>query len=126
MTTVEVFRVETKDSHYGPYQVANLTKEQIDILAYMAEAHNGSRNHLTPWADILLEGIEDYEYCAFTSLEQLRQWFNGWDDHLTVADFIVQAYSVPICFVRYGRDQCLFEMNKAVAGNQMTIEQVFS
>jgi hypothetical protein len=104
---VKVFRVETLDG-YGPYQSATLQRFQRNILQDMHEYHC-STDHPCPQVDPLLNSIDDDEYCGFSNMGALRDWFDGFGQDLDEAEFIVSVYQVPVSDVRVGTQQSLFK-----------------
>ena len=67
-----------------------------------------SGSHPGPCQDELLGHIDPDEHCGFATLEQLQEWFEGYESELGDLGFIVARYSVPVHIVRYGRTQAVF------------------
>lgn len=111
---VSVFRVETQRGGCGPY----VKSEHYDTLADMFEAHEDAE-HPSPKKDPYLEYIADDEYCGFSTVEALDDWFDGYHDVLAECGYVIAVYSVPYTDVRYGSQQCLFRRGDAVPSRVM-------
>lgn len=101
-----IYRVEDAKGE-GPYRGDG-------CLLEMANAHDGSTNHPSPYRD----GIRDYNIswvCGFTSLEQLRCWFKGWEKALHENGFKISVYNEDDLWVTKGRKQCVFRRSMRIA-----------
>lgn len=56
----------------------------------------------------MLEGINPDESCGFANLCDLEAWFDGYGDVLADAGYIIAVYTMPLPYVRWGMNQCLF------------------
>lgn len=99
---VSIFRVEQPRGGFGPY-----SREFESVLGAMFTQHR-SGSHPGPVQDDLLGHIDPEEHCGFATLEQLQEWFQGWERELAEAGFVMVRYSVPVHIVRYGRTQAVF------------------
>ncbi len=61
-----------------------------------------TRIHLTPYADRLLNNIQEWEVCGFADPVSLRRWFKGCLRTLQAVGFEEQQYEVPESEVRVG------------------------
>jgi len=100
MIKVSVFRVETADGS-GPYGTDN------PFIEHMNAVH-GDAEHPSPEDDPLLDGIYPDEFCGFATLNDLEEWFAGYEDVLADAGFEISVYTVPLYSVRYGLQQAVF------------------
>lgn len=99
---VSIYRVEQPRGGFGPY-----SWEYVDALDGMFADHEGGI-HVSPKQDPLLGRIDPDERCGFATLEQLQEWFDGYEADLHELGFIIARYSVPVHIVRYGRTQAVF------------------
>lgn len=99
---VSIYRVEAPRGGYGPYN-----KEHGELLEPMFEKHR-SGSHPSPRQDWILRGIQATEHCGFATREQLHEWFEGFEDLLHEAGFVLAKYVVPVFLVRYGATQAVF------------------
>lgn len=128
---MQFFRVdhatETDDKgvHVGPYSgIENFFSGITTAFDLFVFSEAISAAHIDPyhpppdWDDIY--NIHWSEYCGFSSLDDLFQWFDDyWVMKLSEHDFRVRVYEIDETFVREGRHQ-------AVAMLQFsTIEHVF-
>lgn len=109
MDMVTIYRIEDSERR-GPYCGSNetcFTGKQIVAYADLLSIFYEPERHPNPKQDSRLNGIMPYEYCAFDSVGQLRDWFRGSGHILVECGFMVNAYSVPVSSVRFGERQCL-------------------
>ena len=99
---VSIYRVEQPRGGSGPY-----SWDYADVLETMFSEHEGGI-HISPKQDDMLGHIDPDEHCGFATLDQLREWFEGWEEELASLGFIVARYSVLLPLVRYGKTQAVF------------------
>ncbi|WP_030240712.1 MULTISPECIES: hypothetical protein [unclassified Streptomyces] len=110
----------------GPYTAKGLTDAQYGALSGMGWAHSDMQ-HPCPYADHRLRGIAKEERCGFDSREALNEWFDGWTEAMSEADFLVWEYDVPDWAVRVGGlGQVVFVAEEAVeiSHHEFTPEQL--
>lgn len=71
-------------------------------------AHYDRDKYPNPYYDTGLYGINEGEYCAFGSREELDKWFYGFKKHLKEAGFRIAEYLVPEHKIRRGAKQVVF------------------
>lgn len=110
MSFTTVYRVED-DQKRGPYCGSNETQftpgQRMKYNMMLTIVSKDWNAHPTPNEDKGLRGINPNEYCAFESIDHVREWFKGAGRILTECGFIVNAYRVPQSSVRFGETQCL-------------------
>lgn len=120
------FRVEmnTPAPALGPYQAMSVNDDDLyhDVFIKLFEFHtNGT--HPTPEEDPGLRFIQKMEYCGFSSMEKLRDWFNEKMRAILMnADFVIRQYEIPSEFVRRGVYQDLAIITKAISVKTFEIE----
>lgn len=111
---VSVFRIE-KPNGDGPYSDADSR-----ITEHMNAVH-GDADHPDPSEDPMLDYINEDESCGFANLCDLKAWFEGYGDVLAGAGYIISIYTMPLQYVRYGNNQCLFLKDYAALPETMPI-----
>lgn len=79
--------------------------------------HSANSNRPGPNDEILLnKTISRDEYCGFSDLGQLLEWFDNKNGRCALHDhnFIVAIYECSEKYCRFGQFQMVFEMEKAV------------
>lgn len=116
-----VYRVEHRTGKTGPYYHPSydvLTPEEDNLRNRAIEDH-ADDEHPEPWEDGL-ELMSSNEFCCFTSLEALCEWFSETDlDLLYRAGYGVFPFEVDEDFVREGRRQALFFRSSAVRMDEL-------
>ncbi len=97
---VSVFRVEDAVGA-GPYVSTS------PVIATMNAMH-GDADHPSPAEDPMLGFVYETENCCFATLDQLEEWFAGYEDDLAEAGYEIAVYTVPLDHVRYGKQQAVF------------------
>lgn len=110
---VSVFRVEDACGE-GPYV------SDSPVIAAMNAMH-GDVHHPSPADDTLLSEPYPDENCCFATLEQLEEWFAGYEDELADAGYEISVYTVPRENVRYGISQALFRREGRFPSRTMTM-----
>jgi hypothetical protein len=107
---VLVFRVATtKRSNggsipAGPY----IGRSHLDFENDMASDHT-DECHPSPINDGLGWPTSD-EYCGFSAISDLTEWFGGWLGQLSDAGYLMHVYDVPDEHVRQGHYQVLAKL----------------
>lgn len=102
MPTRKVYRVENKEGD-GPYNSTGYVEE----LHEMAIEHRNDA-HPNPWRDEMLQSISSEERCGFSSVWDVRRWFEGFTIRLAENGYHVSIYDVPYEDIRHGESQVLF------------------
>ena len=102
-----VYRVEDDECH-GPY-IGRSLEDRVDLWNGKANMrHNNMKTHPSPSCDGIF--LDEGDYCAFDSMEKLRQWFSGDIRWLKKKKFHVSIYEIEPEKVKVGRKQVLFQM----------------
>lgn len=89
----------------GPYRRNYDDDDVIELSQAICEAHSWNDEHHPPPCSDRLGDIDAQEYCGFTSMHDLNQWFKGWLNDLHATGFELYVYDVPELLVRAGRCQ---------------------
>jgi len=104
-----VYRVEDSDGR-GPY---NSYMAHVPGLL-MAHNQEGPKTRPNTYADPKLRHImQDHEFCGFTSLTDMGQWFEGFGEALEDNDFTITEYEIDPSLVLHGSGQVVFEKYQA-------------
>ena len=105
-----VYRVENAECH-GPY-IGREYDSRVDTRDDKTnQRHANMKTHPCPSADGLF--LEEYDYCAFDSMDKLQKWFKGDIRWLKMNKFHVSVYEIEPEKVKVGRRQVLFQMRYA-------------
>jgi hypothetical protein len=126
--TTIVYRVEHPIDSLGPYTSMYAIEE-------FSKHHNDREFHPTPIYDEGLSKYSDnvhdlmrylgYEYSCFSSLDQLKEWFDTDDRKLLAEDgFNIIIFEVPIDDVIFGSKQGLMDKARAHAIDYILPENV--
>jgi hypothetical protein len=96
---VKVYRVALPPTHEnnvsgaweGPYRGYSDSAEKIVKLRQRLSREHCGEEYPTPWTDVP-GGIEYYEFCAFTSENQIENWFRNFGIDLEEAGYMVVIY----------------------------------
>lgn len=104
MGTTTVYRVEDAEG-LGPYKFRDDT-----ALETMYSAHADSPYHPQPEDDgvNILDIADKSFFYAFTSLDQLAEWFAGYGEELAQCGYFISEYAVPSNHTVHGSRQVLF------------------
>lgn len=108
--TINLFRVEHKESKIGPYTEPN------DISDVFQNRHQDSQ-HPNPYEESgLTVWMEENKQCAFQSIEQLKRWFSI-EDRKRLNDYgfhIVELSVFKRNIVGQLPKQCVFKRTKTL------------
>lgn len=114
---VDVFRVEHPSDGVGPYQVSTRFTSPREVALSHYKDHHGQcdmipspilEGHLDGEAGDFKSKMVNYR-SAFTSLEDLKSWFQGMGEALHHARYVISKYQMPeedilraeiVCFLR--------------------------
>jgi hypothetical protein len=82
-----VYRFEHPDTGQGPYQFDGEGADELDDMRWSHQDFE----HMAPWMDDRLGGIDSYEVCGCDSPESLLAWFDGWIDELAEVGFMISV-----------------------------------
>jgi hypothetical protein len=101
-------------AHDGDY---NVIAKQFTFWEDLLEKH---RDFPTPSNDDLIDRwIEDYEFCAFKSIEQIHNWFDKeWFSEMTTLGFKVLMLDVSECII--GEYQVLYKKENVLQSKDIT------
>lgn len=86
------YRIANQEGR-GPYQSSYLTYEVQRTLQPMYNVHcGGFGGHPTPQCDYPGYWMHEDDLCAFSSQAQLLDWFDGFEELLDCAGFLVWEY----------------------------------
>jgi hypothetical protein len=111
-----VYRIEHKTRrsdendkvNLGPY---NTRGYEYEGHSEMTNTHSkdevwpGLRGDFPNWSKT--DNTESY-FCAFNTIEQLKNWFNGFEQTLNDAGFVIVEYSVNFSVIGISNKQCFF------------------
>lgn len=119
-----LYRVEHPESKLGPY-VHGSRSNKISEMVYQ---HNDDPdNHPSPRNDIgrfLREDGSDHERCAFTSRDQLVEWFGEWLPALAEDGFHCVKMQVNTAHVIVGSKQAIYVANKAIPISAISLKEL--
>ena len=116
--TTIVYRVEHPIDSFGPYMSMYAIEE-------FSKHNNDRESHPTPTYDGGLSIHLGYEYSCFSSLDQLKEWFDTDDRKLLAEDgFNIIIFEVPIDDVIFGSKQGLMDKARARAIDYILPENV--
>lgn len=97
-----VYRIEHPANGVEPYnnKLADCSLDMRD--EHCDKYHPGKRDEFPE------QWLDDSYYCAFTSIELLRRWFEGWLADLADRGFVVAEYRVNDTDVLVATYQCIF------------------
>lgn len=101
MSVMSVYRVARDSSGFpiGPYAGVRLEDSESELFRPMWDAHNMDRKHPTPFRDSgWTYDMEPDDVCAFSSLDSLYRWFDGYLDDLDSAGFRIWEYKTDSAF----------------------------
>lgn len=111
-----VYRVEHYEKNFGPYATSRMPCSHWPLAYELCDKHNGSRNH--PVAEWI--GID--EFCGFSSLQQMKNWFNGFIKKLHKYNYRISVYDCPDDKVKkYDDKQIVFVRSKAKLIKRMSM-----
>lgn len=95
-THIRVYRVEHKSYNVGPYRLRGCNDKHIDsVRAKICNKHNFSDNHPSFWYDFPNINDEYYKmHCGFRDLKSLNYWFDGFQNLLGQAGFVIKVYRI--------------------------------
>lgn len=94
-----VYRIANQDGN-GPYQADPLPYRVQRILQPMYDVHcGGFGGHPTPQCDYPGHWMNSYELCAFSSQQKLLDWFDGFEELLDRAGFLVWEFEIEDWYV---------------------------
>lgn len=114
-----VYRIANENGN-GPYisdYLSDYVNEKLDDMRW---AHNDA-THPSPWGDFPRTGIHSWQLCAFSSQEQLLDWFAGFEELLDELGFFVWEIEIPEHFVVELRYQTLIHRDHTTAVDRYTL-----
>lgn len=104
METVEFYRVEHVSTRRGPYTSGNYR-----LIGALEDRHGWASEdtHPNPRCDEGLGSIAMDEFCGFSSIAQMTEWFDGFAGALAAHGFVIRVYDLPADQVRVGARQSL-------------------
>lgn len=130
-----VYRIEhhrlNRGPYYGDYYYKRL-KKAYKVSRALNNAHNGSSHPCFQPYDINIPDTiknakggdcihQNHIRSGCDSLEQLKNWFRGFEKRLTNAGFVVRIYETEKVWYDYRKIQLLFNRRKAKLVEQIHI-----
>lgn len=118
-----IYRIEHPQTGDGPYgESLNDLKLADTSLCKMGWEHC-DYNHPGMWEEFNKYGVDsprDY-YCGFDTIENLKDWFDGWLECLHTNGFEVRIYSISKMDCMIGKYQSIFIKRVATHVDSMSI-----
>jgi len=116
-----VYRIENAQG-FGPYRqepyhndmVSNFNPHSVNMWDFERQ-----QPRPIPRNDGI-ENMQEDEFCGFSSLDDLIQWFDSLIPQLEFYDYCVSIYKVKKRFVRFGKRQVVFQRAKALLVERLT------
>lgn len=103
-----VYRVEHRESGYGPYVLDNPALD-VSLRAILLQRELNSQHRGDQWPVHRVDGL-----CSgFTSMKKLRKWFQGFESKLAMANYVVRVFKVRTFCPDDGLRQVLFNRGGA-------------
>lgn len=120
---MKVYRIALPPTHElnatGQYQGPYMGHRygEISRLASDMNYNHSDDRHPSPWCDHTTDGtvlnIDSWEFCVFSSVEQMAEWFDGYGMKLDEVGFVVAVYEVETHLVREGRYQSVCPLEQS-------------